>query len=256
MRTICTLIFASTVLPLFTVGTSYAVTPVGEKITYKTIGDRELSLYVTKPDNWQATDKRPAVVFFHGGGWVGGSPGQFTEHSKYLASRGLVCVQVEYRLLDRNNKDLPTNCVHDAKSAMRWVRSHADELGIDPNRIASGGGSAGGHLAAFVGTVDGLDDPQDDTKVSPKSNAMLLFNPVYNNGPDGWGTAGGGSIPKILPRSQHHTRRSAGDRVPRLTRQADPREDRRRLSRPDEKERHQVRINDLRRLWARFFQPR
>jgi acetyl esterase/lipase len=77
---------------------------------------------------------------------------------------------------------------------MRWVRSRATEFGIDPNRIASGGGSAGGHLATFLGTTDGTDDPNDDVGVSARANAMLLFNPVYNNGPNesglkGWGTA-------------------------------------------------------------------
>ena len=100
----------------------------------------------------------------------------------------MVAVQVQYRLLDRQSKDPPTVCVHDAKSAMRWVRSHARTLGIDPDRIASAGGSAGGHLAAFVGMVDGMDDPQDDLHVSAKSNAMVLFNPVFDNGPNGWGT--------------------------------------------------------------------
>ena len=99
----------------------------------------------------------------------------------------MVAVQVQYRLLDRKSNAPPTVCVHDAKSAMRWVRSHADTLGIDPDRIASAGGSAGGHLAAFVGMVDGGDDPQDDKKVSAKSNAMVLFNPVFDNGPEGWG---------------------------------------------------------------------
>ena len=167
---------------------AFAAKPVGKEYVYKTVGDRELRLYVTKPDGWKASDTRPAIVFFHGGGWVGGSPGQFTEHSKYLASRGMVCFQVEYRLLDKKSSDPPTNCCHDAKSAMRWVRSRAKEFGIDPDRIASGGGSAGGHLAAFVGTVDGTDDPQDDLKVSAKSNAMCLFNPVYDNGPGAWGT--------------------------------------------------------------------
>lgn len=161
--------------------------PPGEPHIYKEVDGRALSLYVTKPSDWQSTDQRPAIVFYHGGGWTGGEPGQFTEHSKYLASCGMVAVQVQYRLLDRKANEPPETCVADAKSAMRWVRSHAKELGIDPNRIASAGGSAGGHLAAFVGMVDGGDDAEDDKAVSPKSNAMVLFNPVFENGPDGWG---------------------------------------------------------------------
>ena len=164
-----------------------AAKPPGEAHVYRVVDDRELSLYVTKPDDWKQGDKRPAVVFFHGGGWVGGSPGQFTEHAKYLASRGMVAVQVEYRLLDRKSNDPPTTCVDDARTAMRWVRSRAGELGIDPDRIASAGGSAGGHLAAFVGMVDDAQDSSDKPLVSAKSNAMLLFNPVFDNGPNGWG---------------------------------------------------------------------
>lgn len=166
--------------------TASAAKPAGKEYVYKKAGDRELKLYVTRPETKSDTP-RPAIVFFHGGGWVGGSPGQFTEHSKYFASRGLVCVQVEYRLLDRESDDPPITCVQDAKSAMRWVRSHAEEFGIDPDRIAAGGGSAGGHLAAFVGLVDALDAPEDDKSISPKANALLLFNPVFDNGPEGWG---------------------------------------------------------------------
>ncbi|QEG40043.1 alpha/beta hydrolase [Roseimaritima ulvae] len=166
-----------------------AARPEGQRQVYKTVGERKLSIYVTKPADWKTTDRRPAIVFFHGGGWVSGAPGQFTEHSKYLASRGMVCFQVQYRLLDKKSKEPPITCTQDAKSAMRWVRARAEQFGIDPNRIASAGGSAGGHLAAFVGTVDGADADSDDETVSAKSNAMLLFNPVYNNGPGGWGTA-------------------------------------------------------------------
>lgn len=161
--------------------------PPGEAHVYKTIGDRGLKLYVTKPADWKKEDRRGGVVFFHGGGWTGGAPGQFTEHSKYFASRGLVCVQVEYRLLAKSENSPPVDCIRDAKSAMRWVRSRAGELGIDAKRIASGGGSAGGHLAAAVGVIEGGDDPQDNLDVSAKSNAMLLFNPVYDNGPGEWG---------------------------------------------------------------------
>lgn len=159
-----------------------AAKPEGKPTVYKTVDGRELKLYVTKPEDWQKTDNRPAIVFFHGGGWVGGAPGQFTEHSKHLAERGMVTVQVEYRLLDRKNNDPPVTCTEDALDAMRWVRSNAKELGIDPNRIATGGGSAGGHLAAYLGTID-----QGKQEVSTKPNAMVLFNPVYDNGPDGWG---------------------------------------------------------------------
>lgn len=165
------------------------VTPFGEPRVYKRVGDRELKLYLVRPEGWKAGEQRPAIVFFHGGGWVGGSPSQFNEHSKYFASRGLVCVNVQYRLLEPKSKAPPITCVQDARSAMRWVRSHARDLGIDPQRIASAGGSAGGHLAAHVGMVDGTDDPADDLKVSPKSNAMLLFNPVLDNGPGGFGAA-------------------------------------------------------------------
>lgn len=171
---------------VFALGSASAAKPVGKEYVYKKVGDRELKLYVTSPES-KSDASRPAIVFFHGGGWVGGAPGQFTEHSKYFASRGLVCVQVEYRLLDRESDDPPITCVQDAKSAMRWVRSHANQFGIDPERIAAGGGSAGGHLASFVGLVEGLDAPEDDRSVSPKANALLLFNPVFDNGPDGWG---------------------------------------------------------------------
>ena len=161
--------------------------PVGEARVYKRIGDRELKLHIVHPEGWKSSDRRPAIVFFHGGGWVNGKPTQFNDHSVYFATRGLVCIQVEYRLVKGADKAPPLVCIQDARSSMRWVRSHARELGIDPARIASGGGSAGGHLAAHVGMVDVLDDPTDDRKVSPKSNAMLLFNPVLDNGPGGFG---------------------------------------------------------------------
>lgn len=159
----------------------------GEPFVYKKVDGRELKLYVSKPADWKASDKRPAIVFFHGGGWVGGTPASFNEHCEYFATRGLVCATVEYRLIGRGEKETPQVCIEDAKTAMRWVRSHAKELGIDPNRIASAGGSAGGHLAAFCGLMDGKDDPNDDLSVSAKSNAMLLFNPVFNNGPGQYG---------------------------------------------------------------------
>ena len=149
----------------------------GERRVYKEVGDVKLPLYVFSPEGTKAGDKLPAIVFFFGGGWSGGSPSQFQEQCKYLAGRGMVAVTVEYRVSSRHDVKIE-DCIEDAKSAMRWVRGHAGELGIDPGRIASGGGSAGGHLAACVSVIDDFNAKTDDMEVSAKPDAMVLFNPA------------------------------------------------------------------------------
>ncbi|MFG0334642.1 MAG: alpha/beta hydrolase [Maioricimonas sp. JB049] len=156
------------------------------EIVYKTTEQGPLKLHVFLPEEHAPTDKRPAIVFFFGGGWVGGSPSQFYPQSRHLAEQGMVAISAEYRIRSRH-KTTPFECVADGKSAIRWVRSHAGELGIDPETLAAGGGSAGGHVAAATATVPGLDDPDDDTSVSAVPDALVLFNPVYDNGPEGYG---------------------------------------------------------------------
>jgi acetyl esterase/lipase len=167
--------------------TALLATNGAETLVFKTVAGTPRTLLVDKPDGWKPTDKRPAIVFFFGGGWVGGTVKQFQRHSAYLASRGMVGIRVDYRVIQDGDDGPPVMCVEDAKSAMRYVHSHAAELGVDPERIAAGGGSAGGHLAAFAGLVDGLDDPQDDLKVPCKPKALVLYNPVFDNGPGQWG---------------------------------------------------------------------
>ncbi len=147
-----------------------------ETVVYKKVEDRELKIFIERPAAWKATDQRPAIVFYFGGGCVGGTPEQFRKQSEYLATRGMVGIRVEYRTIPKGDKGPPVICCADAKSAMRYVRAHAKELGIDPKRIADSGGSAGGHLAAFTALVDGIDDSKDDLKFSCKPDALLLLD--------------------------------------------------------------------------------
>lgn len=162
-----------------------AATP-DKKVVYKTLGDTSLQLHVFNPKGHQASDQRPVIIFFFGGGWVSGSPSQFYPHCAHLAGKGMVAIAAEYRV-KKTHHTTPLECVKDGKSAIRWVRQHAAELGIDPKRVAAGGGSAGGHVAAATGHTTGFEEDGEDPTISTRPNALVLFNPVLDNGPDGWG---------------------------------------------------------------------
>jgi acetyl esterase/lipase len=153
------------------------------KKVYKSIEDIQLSLHVFTPSQTPVGEGTGAVMFFHGGGWHDGSPTQFHPQCRYFAGRGLLAVSVEYRLRSVYGTT-PYDAVSDAKSAVRWVRSHARELGVDPKRIAAGGGSAGGHLAAAT-ALPAFEEPDEDLSVSSRPDALILFNPAVDNGPDG-----------------------------------------------------------------------
>ena len=142
---------------------------------YRTVGDVELKMYLCNPESHTADDRRPAIVFFFGGGWRSGSPQQFLPHCRYLAERGMVAAVADYRVASRHGVTAD-ECVKDAKSAVRWLRANADRLGIDPDRIAAGGGSAGGHLAAAAAALPGHDPDPEGPSATP--NALVLFNPA------------------------------------------------------------------------------
>ncbi len=146
---------------------------------YKTVDGTELKVFIFNPKRDDPKEPRPAIVFFFGGGWTNGSPGQFEQQARYLASRGMVAIAADYRVKSRNQSQV-VDSVRDAKGAMRYVRANAERLGIDPNRIAAGGGSAGGHLAACTGTIAGFDEEGETTAVSSVPNAMVLYNPVMS----------------------------------------------------------------------------
>ncbi len=160
-------------------------------IVYKTTTDKagekvELAMDIFEPADHKASDKTPVVVSFFGGGWVGGSTGSFYPQSAYFVSRGMVAIVPDYRVRNRQ-KTSPYESVADGKSAVRWLRAHASELGIDPNRIVAAGASAGGSLAAGAGILPGLDEKTEDASVSSVPNALMLYFPVIDTSDKGYG---------------------------------------------------------------------
>ncbi len=158
-------------------------------IDYKQTPQGTLTLHQFNPAGHTADDRAPAMIFFFGGGWKKGDPSQFYRQAKHLAARGMVVFCADYRTETRHGTT-PRACVSDGRSAVRWVRGHADELGIDPQKILAGGGSAGGHIAAAVALLDGMREEGEDGSVSSHPAALILFNPVVDTGPNGFGHYG------------------------------------------------------------------
>ena len=156
-----------------------------EKILYKSTNEGELNLFVYKPSEFDIKKKYSCIVFFHGGGWNSGTPEQFQRQSRYFASRGMLAVSVEYRIKNEHGTS-PIQAMEDAKSAIRFIRSNAKLFSINPNRIATAGGSAGGHLAAVAGNIDLFDNSDEDLTISSKPNLLILYNPVIDFGARKW----------------------------------------------------------------------
>ena len=109
-------------------------------------GNEAWRLDLARPKN-MSSSPRPAIVFVHGGGWVGGDKraANFIGPAIKYAGKGYVTVSLNYRL---DRQILP--CVHDVKCAVRWLRAHAKEYNIDPQRIGAYGNSAGAHLVTML----------------------------------------------------------------------------------------------------------
>jgi len=160
-----------------------------EVVTYKAIDSGELTLHIFQPEGFKSTDKRPAHVVIHGGGWRSGTPRKFYPYAQSLLSEGYVGISVEYRLIDKKRSITVFDCVKDGRAAIRYIRSHAKELGIDPERIAVGGGSAGAHLALGTALFNELDHADEDLSISCKPNALILLFAVLDTSEKGYGNA-------------------------------------------------------------------
>ena len=156
------------------------------QVVYKQIDTVSLSMDIYYPPDMDKAKSYPAMIFFFGGGWKGGSVKQFEPHADYFSGRGIICVLADYRVASRQ-KTSPFESLKDAKSAIRFIRENAASFQIDTGKIIVSGGSAGGHLAAATALVSNFNEPGDDLSVSCVPNALVLFNPVIDNGPAGYG---------------------------------------------------------------------
>jgi acetyl esterase/lipase len=158
-------------------------------VVYKKIAERELQLHVFEPAGFKPSDKRACYLIIHGGGWTGGAPPRMYPFAAHYAKLGLIGISMSYRLHSAKTGVSVFDCVKDARSAMRYIRAHAAELGIDPQKIIVSGGSAGGHLAVSTALFDKVNEEGDDLAVSASPNALVLLFPVIDTSKEGYGQA-------------------------------------------------------------------
>jgi predicted esterase len=152
---------------------------LAERILYKKTPQEELFLYLLRPQG-KAAQPLPAIVYFTGGGWEKGQVEDQIANPAWFRDHGIIGIQADYRVAMRHGTT-PLEAIADAKSALRYVRTNAVRLGVDPQRIIAAGGSAGGHLAICT-LLAGGEEPGEDVRVSTKPNALVLHNPVLGEG--------------------------------------------------------------------------
>ena len=154
----------------------------------------KLDLYFPSGD---FRSNRPAVVFIHGGGFTGGDKAEYRSASVSadLCRAGYVVVSCNYVLGPKSKEGVWPRNIADCREAVRWVRGHAKELGVNPDRIAVAGGSAGGYLALMVGLSDDKTGPGGDpgATVSAKVAAVIDLYGVVNFSKHGKGDVPGAS---------------------------------------------------------------
>jgi acetyl esterase len=149
-----------------------------KEVVYKTIDGQALNMCIFDPNGLRTGDSRPCFLVIHGGGWRRFTAERFYPFAAHFANLGLVGISINYRLLKEGSDVTVFDCVKDGRSAVRYVRSHAAELGIDPNKIVVSGGSAGGQIAACTALCQGIDDKSDETSISCMPDALVLYFPA------------------------------------------------------------------------------
>jgi acetyl esterase/lipase len=153
-----------------------------DTVFYKQKDSISLMMEVHYPSNMEETKKYPGMLLIPASDWNYGWVIVKRPFAEYFAKRGIVCFSVEYgRMFSKPGQY--AKCITDVKSAMRYVRENADKLNVDDNKIAAWGESAGGHLAMSLESIKGFDDPNDNLEIEVKPNALILYAPAIELGP-------------------------------------------------------------------------
>jgi acetyl esterase/lipase len=154
-----------------------------------------LDVYLPYAHPSEISKPKPAVLFIHGGGFVGGDKGEYRTASVCtdLTRAGYVVVSCNYILGPKDKPGVWPRNIADCRDAVRWMRANADKLSLDPSRIAVAGGSAGGYLALMVGLSDDKTGPGGDpnAKHSAAVDAVIDMYGVVNFSKHGKGDVPG-----------------------------------------------------------------
>ena len=152
--------------------------------TYKEIGGFILEAHILYPNDYSKLDKYPAIVIFHGGGWVDGKPAWAFGRAKHFSNQGMIAIAAQYQLSNQKNIT-PIEAMQDAKDLIIWLRKNADSLGIIPEKIAAEGWSAGGHLVSSAAIFA---DTASNQAINSSPNALILTSPAIDLANDSWFT--------------------------------------------------------------------
>lgn len=153
-----------------------------EKMVYKVVGEKDLTLHFFEAKTDRFGVPHPAMLLFHGGRWQYGSGKGFYPQCEFLAKNGVSCFAAQYRLGSGGLVDV-RGAIEDVADALAYLREHSKGLNIDPNRIAVGGGSSGGQLAAALGVPIVKAVSQRYSEQPPRPSALVLYNPMLDLSP-------------------------------------------------------------------------
>ncbi len=159
---------------------SYAQKIFNQEFSYSIKDSVVLKAYVFTLDSLKNNKNLPAIVIFHGGGWVSGEASWSFGRANHFAKLGFVAIAAQYRLSNQKNIT-PLDAIEDAQDIIKWMRLNKDLLKIDPNKIVGYGWSAGAHLVTSAAIF-----ADSNSSILSNPNALILVSPAVSLEKDGW----------------------------------------------------------------------